>query len=136
MTEQKDDQQGFIMKDAPEETVAEDAAQPEDHIPLPEINFSTFVVSLNASALMHLGLMEDPIQGEKVKNLELGKQTIDILVILEPLPDISAPSAPFSINFFFAAAISGYRGITTVSKSLHKCWADINPFCFKRNDLR
>jgi len=83
MTEQKDDQQGFIMKDAPEETVAEDAAQPEDHIPLPEINFSTFVVSLNASALMHLGLMEDPIQGEKVKNLELGKQTIDILVMLE-----------------------------------------------------
>jgi len=32
---------------------------------------------------MHLGLMEDPIQGQKVKNLELGKQTIDILVMLE-----------------------------------------------------
>ena len=47
------------------------------------MNFSTFVVSLNASALMHLGLMEDPIQGQKVKNLELGKQTIDILAMLE-----------------------------------------------------
>ena len=83
MTKKKDDQQGFIMKDAPEETAKEDAAQAEDYIPLPEMNFSTFVVSLNASALMHLGLMEDPIQGEKVKNLELGKQTIDILVMLE-----------------------------------------------------
>jgi hypothetical protein len=83
MAENKEDQQGFIMKDAPEEAGAEEAAQPEDRIPLPEMNFSTFVVSLNASALMHLGLMEDPIQGEKVKNLELGKQTIDILVMLE-----------------------------------------------------
>jgi len=83
MTEKNDDKQGFIMKDAPEETAAEEAAQTEDHIPLPEMNFSTFVVSLNASALMHLGLMEDPIQGKKVKNLELGKQTIDILVMLE-----------------------------------------------------
>lgn len=83
MTEKNNEKQGFIMKDAPEETAAEEAAQPEDHIPLPEMNFSTFVVSLNASALMHLGLMEDPIQGEKVKNLELGKQTIDILVMLE-----------------------------------------------------
>lgn len=71
------------MKEPPEEAVEEDAGQPEDHIPLPEMNFSTFVVSLNASALMHLGLMEDPIQGKKVKNLELGKQTIDILVMLE-----------------------------------------------------
>jgi len=83
MTEKNEEQQGFILKDTPDETAAEDTAQPEDHIPLPEMNFSTFVVSLNASALMHLGLMEDPIQGQKVKNLELGKQTIDILVMLE-----------------------------------------------------
>ena len=83
MTDQKDDQQGFIMKDAPDEVTPDAADQTEDRIPLPEMNFSTFVVSLNASALMHLGLMEDPIQGKKVKNLELGKQTIDILVMLE-----------------------------------------------------
>ncbi len=83
MTENKEEQQGFIMKDSTEEGEAEATAQTEDHIPLPEMNFSTFVVSLNASALMHLGLMEDPVQGNKVKNLELGKQTIDILVMLE-----------------------------------------------------
>jgi hypothetical protein len=83
MTENKEEKQGFIMKDAPDDTAGETDSGTESQIPLPEMNFSTFVVSLNASALMHLGLMADPIQGQKVKNLELGKQTIDILVMLE-----------------------------------------------------
>lgn len=83
MTENQEEKQGFIMKDSPDDSTEGEAAATEDRIPLPEMNFATFVVSLNASALMHLGLMEDPIQGQKVKNLELGKQTIDILVMLE-----------------------------------------------------
>lgn len=83
MTENKEEQKGFVLKDGPEGTAEKEAAATKDRIPLPEMNFSTFVVSLNASALMHLGLMEDPVQGGKVKNLELGKQTIDILVMLE-----------------------------------------------------
>lgn len=83
MTEKSDEKQDFIIKDASEEKTADSEAGPERRIPLPEMNFSTFVVSLNASALMNLGLMDDPVQGKKVKNLELGKQTIDILVMLE-----------------------------------------------------
>ncbi len=51
--------------------------------PLPEINFSTFVVSLNASALLHLGAIEDPTTGQTNKNLSMAKQTIDILNLLE-----------------------------------------------------
>ena len=51
--------------------------------PLPEINFSTFVVSLNASALLHLGAIEDPTTGQTNKNLSMAKQTIDILKLLE-----------------------------------------------------
>ena len=51
--------------------------------PLPEINFATFVVSLNASALLHLGAIEDPTSGKKDKNLPMAKQTIDILSMLE-----------------------------------------------------
>ncbi len=51
--------------------------------PLPEINFSTFVVSLNASALLHLGAIEDPTTGQTNKNLPMAKQTIDILSMLE-----------------------------------------------------
>ena len=51
--------------------------------PLPEINFATFVVSLNASALLHLGAIEDPTTGKTEKNLPMAKQTIDILSMLE-----------------------------------------------------
>jgi len=51
--------------------------------PLPEINFATFVVSLNASALLHLGAIEDPTNGKIDKNLPMAKQTIDILSMLE-----------------------------------------------------
>ena len=51
--------------------------------PLPTLNFATFVFSLNSSALVQLGMMEDPMTGEKSKNLPLAKQTIDILSMLE-----------------------------------------------------
>ena len=57
--------------------------QLESTPPFPEINFSTFVVSLNASALVHLGAIEDPATGTKAKNLPMAKQTIDILNMLE-----------------------------------------------------
>ena len=59
---------------------AEDEAQAAQ---FPEINFPTFVASLNASALVHLGLIEDPATGSKSKNLPMAKQTIDILSMLE-----------------------------------------------------
>jgi hypothetical protein len=32
---------------------------------LPEINFATFIFSLNHSVLVHLGIMEDPSTGKK-----------------------------------------------------------------------
>jgi len=51
--------------------------------PLPKINFATFVVSLNASALLHLGAIEDPTSGQTNKDLSMAKQTIDILSMLE-----------------------------------------------------
>ncbi|MBW1745897.1 MAG: DUF1844 domain-containing protein [Deltaproteobacteria bacterium] len=66
-----------------QETKEEEEEEKEPQAPLPEINFATFIVSLNASALLHLGVMEDPIAGKKVKNLSMGKQTIDILGMLE-----------------------------------------------------
>ena len=51
--------------------------------PLPEINFPTFIASLNASALVHLGIIEDPVSGKAEKNLAMAKQTIDILSMLQ-----------------------------------------------------
>ncbi|MFH2045798.1 MAG: DUF1844 domain-containing protein [Pseudomonadota bacterium] len=50
---------------------------------LPEINFPTFIMSLNASALVNLGIVENPVTGNKETNLSIAKQTIDILSMLE-----------------------------------------------------
>lgn len=55
----------------------------EPPLQFPEINFATFVASLNASALLHLGAIEDPSSGKKNKNLPMAKQTIDILNMLQ-----------------------------------------------------
>ncbi len=65
------------------ETVSAEKQKTEPKVHLPEINFPTFIFSLNASALLHLGVIDDPATGKKVKNLPLGKQTIDILCMLE-----------------------------------------------------
>ena len=69
-----------------EEEVPEDdiEAQDTEHdFQMPEITFPTFIFSLNTSVLVHLGVIEDPATGEKVKNLPIAKQTIDILGLLE-----------------------------------------------------
>jgi len=50
---------------------------------LPKITFSTFIFSLNSSALFHLGLVPDPTTGKKEKNLLLAKQSIDIIGMLD-----------------------------------------------------
>lgn len=46
------------------------------------INFSTFILSLNTAALIHLGELPDPITNKKEINLTLAKQAIDTLEIL------------------------------------------------------
>lgn len=73
-------------KKAPESTKAADASAEQQKEPphqFPEINFATFVASLNASALLQLGAIEDPTTGQKNKNLPMAKQTIDILSMLQ-----------------------------------------------------
>jgi hypothetical protein len=50
---------------------------------LPEINFSSFLLSLSSSTLLHLGEIADPHSGEKKKDLALAKQSIDIIVLLK-----------------------------------------------------
>ncbi len=104
-----DDKKGFSVKDRrlfSEETPADEASEstpdetpragaeeaapkkpprPEEEAAaqLPEVNFSTFIFSLNSATLVHLGIIEDPASGQKTKNLPLAKQTIDILGMLE-----------------------------------------------------
>ena len=66
-----------------EENEKPDAEAQEPPPQFPEINFATFVASLNASALMQLGAIEDPTTGTKNKNLPMAKQTIDILSMMQ-----------------------------------------------------
>ncbi|HLG19889.1 MAG TPA: DUF1844 domain-containing protein [Bdellovibrionota bacterium] len=49
----------------------------------PSIDFSTFVVSMSSSALIHMGLVKDPHTGHADKNLPLAKQEVEILTMLE-----------------------------------------------------
>ena len=60
-----------------------DRTQPAEEVPLPEINFSSFILSLSSSALLHFGFIPDPITKKKERNLPMAKQTIDIIGILE-----------------------------------------------------
>lgn len=49
----------------------------------PPIDFSTFILSLSSSAIYHMGGFQDPHSGKTSMNLELAKQSIDIIALLE-----------------------------------------------------
>ena len=49
---------------------------------LPKIDFSTFILSLFTAAEFHLGEIPDPDTGEFKKNLDMAKETIDIIMML------------------------------------------------------
>lgn len=79
----KTTQTSSTARETPDGQAQAAAEGEEEGARFPEINFPTFVASLNASALVHLGVIEDPATGSKSKNLPMAKQTIDILSMLE-----------------------------------------------------
>ncbi len=50
---------------------------------LPEVTFAAFVMSMNTSALFHLGELADPATGEKKRDLVLAKHAIDTLGMIQ-----------------------------------------------------
>jgi hypothetical protein len=50
---------------------------------LPHVDFSTFILSLSHSALMHLGEAPSPETGKVEVHLGLARQTIDLIGMLE-----------------------------------------------------
>ncbi|MEE8300157.1 MAG: DUF1844 domain-containing protein [Desulfatiglandales bacterium] len=107
MAEEVIEGEGFIVKDkrafdtegkvrdeskeAKEEATKEEATKEEEvkeeekqgAAPLPEVNLSSFLLSLSSSTLLHLGEIADPQSGEKNKDLALAKQSIDIIGLLK-----------------------------------------------------
>lgn len=70
----EESERGFTARDAQ----AEPAAAP------PSIDFATFVLSLAASALHHMGIADPPTGDSALqKNLPLARQSIDTLAMLE-----------------------------------------------------
>jgi len=102
MSEEEIQGQGFVVKDkrafdaqgevkdkSEETEIRKDEGkekpkeEKKDSAPLPEINFSSFLLSLSSSVLLHLGEIADPQSGEKKKDLVLAKQSIDIINLLK-----------------------------------------------------
>ena len=52
------------------------------HCTMPKVTFTSFILSLNTSALFHLGDLAHPETGEKEQNLELARHAIDTLSLL------------------------------------------------------
>ena len=49
---------------------------------MPQVTFSTFILSLASTALVQLGEVPNPESGQIEQNLALGKHTIDVLDML------------------------------------------------------
>ncbi len=50
---------------------------------MPDITFPSLVLSFNTTALFHMGELAHPESGQKVVDLELAKNAIDTLTILQ-----------------------------------------------------
>ncbi|KAF1077341.1 DUF1844 domain-containing protein [Halodesulfovibrio sp. MK-HDV] len=59
------------------------ADQNSQHSEMPEVNFSTFILSIGSSALVQLGEVPDPESGQIMENLLAAKHSIDILSMLQ-----------------------------------------------------
>jgi hypothetical protein len=51
--------------------------------PLPPVSFSSLIISLSTSALLHFGEIPDPISKETKKDLVMAKHTIDMIHMLK-----------------------------------------------------
>ncbi len=54
-----------------------------DSTMLPEVTFSTFVLSLASSALVHLGEVPNPETGGTARDEALARNAIDVLTMLD-----------------------------------------------------
>jgi len=74
--------EGEKKKAEPEKDASKDASS-EEPLPLPEVNFVSFIYSLSSTALFHLGEAADPRTGEKKTDLPLAKHVIDTISMLK-----------------------------------------------------
>ena len=49
---------------------------------MPDVTFTTFFMALNTSALYHMGVLPEPLSGEKNVDMMMAKHTIDTMSML------------------------------------------------------
>jgi hypothetical protein len=54
-----------------------------ENVPMPEASFLTLVAGLATQVLMNLGEIANPLNGEKARDLEHAKFTIDLLGVIQ-----------------------------------------------------
>jgi hypothetical protein len=79
--ETSEESKAFTVSDASENR-GESPGETHTRDALPEINFSTFVISLSTQALMHLGEIANPLSEKNETDIPVAKQMIDILGML------------------------------------------------------
>jgi hypothetical protein len=79
--EQAEEPESITQEEAKDRAKVEEEVTQE--MPFPEVNFSTFIFSLNTSALLHLGEIPDPATGKQQEDLPMAKQTIDLIAMLQ-----------------------------------------------------
>ena len=77
-SEKTEKEEGAVKEEKEQEQQEKDG-----FTPLLEVNFSSFILSLGSSILLHLGEIPDPQSGEKKKDLALAKQSVDIISMLK-----------------------------------------------------
>ena len=83
------DEQGELKQDGVKEEPAKKEPEkrpPKEETPsppLPQVNFSSLILSLSSTAFLHLGEIPDPSTGEKKKDLALSKHVIDTIGMLK-----------------------------------------------------
>jgi hypothetical protein len=80
--ETPEESQGFTISEPSQGGEAQSKTETPQE-PLPEINFSAFVISLSTQALMHLGEIANPLSGKSEIDVPVAKQMIDILAMLQ-----------------------------------------------------
>jgi hypothetical protein len=66
----------------PERRSASQPAQSSSPAPEPSITFATFLVGLSTQALVHLGEIPDPGDGQLQRDLEAARQIIDLIGVI------------------------------------------------------
>lgn len=63
--------------------MSEEIKDNAEQFQMPEVTFSTFIMSLASSALVQLGEVPEPETGQMMDNLPIAKHTIDIISMLQ-----------------------------------------------------